>query len=115
MVNEEELKRRIYDETASLITSQAIVNRLTTQEMHFLLHLLDWVVIKNQSRPFLEALHKWGAGPPDSQTDSQVKALLLEADLSNEHAIAVCAVHIEELLSANIDRVRTAKEESDHE
>ena len=37
MVNQEKEKKRLYDETASLITRQALTNKMDDEELHFLL------------------------------------------------------------------------------
>lgn len=97
MANEEEQKKHIYDETASLITRQLLTNRLDTKEMHFLLHLLDEIFIKCQHRPLLEDLHHWQS-INQGAIDEDIKQALLNMDLGDEKSVRKTTMIIQELL-----------------
>lgn len=97
MANEEEQKRHIYDETASLITRQLLTNRLDTMEMHFLLHLLDEVVIKCQHRHLLDDLHRW-LSINQGAVNEEIKQALLNINLGDEKSVRQTTMFIQKLL-----------------
>lgn len=98
MANEEEQKKHIYDETATLITRQLLTNRLDTREMHFLLHLLDEIFIKCQHRSFLDSLHHWQSINQGAISED-IKQALLNMDLSDEKSVRETTMLIQELLT----------------
>ncbi|HQE23424.1 MAG TPA: hypothetical protein PLM20_05940 [Syntrophomonadaceae bacterium] len=101
MAHEEEEKKRIYDETASLITRQAVMNKLTSEELHFLLNLLDHVVITNQQRPIIDILHRWIKISVEKEINDTIKNVLLNTDFDDETQVAASIQFIEELLCTN--------------
>lgn len=101
MAHEEEEKKRIYDETASLITRQAVMNKLNSEELHFLLNLLDHVVITNQQRPFIDVLHRWINSSVSYEIKDTIKNVLLNTDVNDETQMAASIQFIEELLCSN--------------
>lgn len=114
MVRKEIHKKRVYDETASLITHQAIINKLDADELHFLLHLLDGIFIKDQHRSLLEILHRWKSIDLNKEVNLEIKKILLKTDLNNENQVNHSIAIIEEILCA-VPIISTAKEESEDE
>mgnify|MGYP000385941072 CR=1 FL=1 len=103
MVHEEEVKKRVYDETASLITRQVLMNKLSSEEFHFLLNLLDNVVITNQQRPFINLLHRWINSSVSNEINVAIKNVLLNTDFNDETQITASIRFIEELLCSNTE------------
>lgn len=111
MVHEEEEIKRIYDGTAALITRQAVMNKLSHEELYFLLNLLDLVVVTNQQRPFINILHRWIKSPVSSETRIAIKNLILNTDINDATQINASIKFIEELL-CSCNEESEAKEES---
>ena len=114
MVNEEEVKKRVYDETASLITRLALMNRLTSEELHFLLTLLDHVFITNQLRPLINVLHRWLNSAVGQEMNETIKQVLINTDLIDETQVTTSIQFIEEHLCSNAGEP-IAKEDSTDE
>ncbi|KUG03173.1 hypothetical protein ASZ90_019438 [hydrocarbon metagenome] len=79
----DEDRKRIYDETASLIADLGIRGRITIEEMKFLLDLLELVLIKKDKRKFIKILKHWNPGQGDEEIDQIIKATLLTNDLND--------------------------------
>ena len=79
----DEDRKRIYDETASLIADLGIRGRITIDEMKFLLDLLELVLVKKDQRKFIGILNQWNPGQGDEEIDQIIKATLLTNDLND--------------------------------
>lgn len=114
MVGEEKEKKRIYDETASLITRQALLNKLNNEELHFLLDLLDCVVVTDQQRSFIDVLHRWVNTSLSDDSNLAIKNVILSTDISDEAKVDTSIQFIEELLCSSTKSAE-GKEESEDE
>lgn len=114
MLNQEKEKKRLYDETASLITRQALLNQLDNEELHFLLDLLDCVMVTNQQRSFIDVLHRWVKSSQSDENYLTIKNVILNTELSDETKVDASIKFIEELLCINKNKSER-KEESEDE
>ncbi|MDD2586674.1 MAG: hypothetical protein PHT79_06545 [Syntrophomonadaceae bacterium] len=80
-------KKKIYDETASLIVDLCVRGRLNSEEMHFLLNLLDMSVLQRDNSGLFAILKVWLKGENDEEIDAIVKATLLAIDFSNQKSL----------------------------
>lgn len=107
-------KKRIYDETASLITHRALLNKLNTEELHFLLDLLDCVVVTNQHRSLIDVLHRWVNTSLSEENNALIKNVVLNTNVNDQTQVDASIQFIEELLCTST-KVTEAKEESEDE
>lgn len=107
-------KKKIYNETASLITNQALLNKLNNEELHFLLDLLDLVVVTNQQRPLIDVLHRWVNLSLSEENNSLIKDVILNTDVNDQAQVDASIQFIEELLCTST-QVTEAKEGSEDE
>ncbi len=83
MAADDEDRKRIYDETASLIADLGIRGRISIEEMKFLLDLLELVLVNGDKRHFIEMLKQWNPGQGDEEIDQIIKATLLNNNLND--------------------------------
>lgn len=114
MVNQEKEKKRLYDETASLITRQALTNKMDDEELHFLLDLLDCVIVTGEHRAFIDLLHRWVNTSQSEDTYHAIKKVIITTDMSDENKVDASIQVIEELLCSNTNKTES-KEESEDE
>lgn len=107
-------KKKIYDETASLITHQTLLNKLNTEELHFLLDLLDCVVVTNRQRSLINVLHRWVNTSMSEENNDLIKNLILNTDVNDQTQVDASIHFIEELLCTSVQETE-AKEESEDE
>lgn len=100
MPREEQQVNKIYDETASLIVDLSLRNQISHHEMHFLLSLLDQVVVKGRNPELMKALKEWDPDNLDPEINEIIKATLLALDMRDNEKLKSTAVMIEELISA---------------
>jgi len=100
MSGEEQQVNKIYDETASLIVDLSLRNQISHQEMHFLLNLLDQVVVRGRNPELMKALKEWYPDRLDPEINDIIKATLLALDMRDNETLKNTAVIIEELISA---------------
>ncbi|HWP97927.1 MAG TPA: hypothetical protein VN426_13870 [Syntrophomonadaceae bacterium] len=97
MDGQDQKLRKIYDETASLFVDLSLRGQVTVQEMHFLLNLLDQVVVKGRNPRLLEALGLWQPETLDPELNEIIKATLLALDFQDQEDIADLAQLIRDL------------------
>lgn len=97
MASQDQKLRKIYDETASLFVDLSLRGQVTVEEMHFLLNLLDLVVVKGRNPRLLEALGLWQPQTLDPELNEIIKATLLAMDLQDQDAITDLARLIRDL------------------
>ena len=95
---EDQQIHKIYDETASLIVDLSLRHQISHQEMHFLLNLLDQVVIKGTCADFLQNLKKWDPGKQDEETNEIIKATLLAMSFEDKQSVDSASGLIEDLV-----------------
>ncbi len=100
MSREEQQVNKIYDETASLIVDLSLRKQISHQEMHFLLSLLDQVVVRGRNHELMRALKAWDPDNLDPEINEIIKATLLALDMRDNETLKSTAVMIEELISA---------------
>jgi hypothetical protein len=92
-------KKRVYDETVSLIADLGFRNKISIEEMNFLLNLLDIIFFKPES-DFKNILKQWADSNSGSEIDEIIKATLLATDISDSSSLQQSAQLIKELLEA---------------
>ncbi|MBC7074893.1 MAG: hypothetical protein H5T98_02225 [Syntrophomonadaceae bacterium] len=90
--------KKLYDETASLIVRLSFEGKLSSEEMRFLLNLLDFVILKRGNFEIVSTLKKWISKYDGSETDEIIKATLLAVDFNNSDSIRFNMELIRELL-----------------
>jgi len=93
-------KKKLYDETVSLIADLGFRNRISFDEMNFLLTLLDLIFINKAEKDLITTLKKWVQTNNNSEIDEIIKATLLATDLRVPEAQAKCMEAVLELLEA---------------
>ena len=91
-------KKRVYDESVSLIADMGFRDKLSNEEMNFLLNLLDVVVIKQDRPGLIQALKNWVNTNEGSEIDEIIKATLLATDFNDQEAVEQCTQLVTELL-----------------
>jgi len=77
-------RKKIYDDVANLIFNLHMQKgKLTKEEMHCLLSILDLTVMGKNDYGLIGLLKEWKSGDIDPETDDIVKATLLNIDFSN--------------------------------
>ncbi len=99
-MNEEIRIRKIYDETASVILQNAVNNRLSSEEMAFLLNLLDKVFNSTLPEAFLSVIKDSQNYDLNEEVKDIIKANMLATDLDNDQSIKSSVTAIRDLLSA---------------
>ncbi|NLT21060.1 MAG: hypothetical protein GXY16_08695 [Syntrophomonadaceae bacterium] len=99
-MNEEIRIRKIYDETASVILHNAVNNRLSSEEMAFLLSLLDKVFNCTLPEAFLSVIKDSQNYDLNEEVKDIIKANMLATDLNNDQSIKSSVTAIRDLLSA---------------
>ncbi|WP_054695825.1 hypothetical protein [Syntrophomonas palmitatica] len=92
-------KKRLYDETASLVADLGLRGRITEDEMLFLLSLLDQVMIKENYPQLIQLLHKWTANQAGSEMNEIIKATVLNLEFSNPQTMQDDLELLQELLA----------------
>lgn len=82
MVNNNSLKMKLYDQTASLIAELFYKGFIEEQEMMFLLNILE-IVINNRNKEIIDLLNSWLDSKVDKDTNNHIKKMLLEIDFNN--------------------------------
>lgn len=95
-------KKKIYDETASLIVDLCVRSKIDTEEMNFLLNLLDMAFMHNTDSKLLEVLKLWIPGQKDMELDEIIKATLLAIDFNDQNSLNHAAELIRELVDEEI-------------
>jgi hypothetical protein len=93
--------KKIRDDTATAILNLQLAHRISSEEMHFLLELLD-VVITNRTHPLLPLLHRWKSENIDADTDALIDATLMGLDFGDNEAVQRTCTVLTELLDAQV-------------
>lgn len=80
-------EKQLYDETASQIADLTLREVISPEEMHFLLTILDLVMIHRDEPELLAFLKQWMQVYKASETDDIIKATLLATDLKDKEII----------------------------
>ncbi|MDD3852284.1 MAG: hypothetical protein PHD40_01350 [Syntrophomonadaceae bacterium] len=99
-MNEEIRLRKIYDETASVILRHAVNNRLSSEEMAFLLNLLDKVFDCTIPEAFIFVIKEFQDYDSNEELREIIKANILATDLEDDQSIKSSITEIRDLLSA---------------
>lgn len=77
-------RKKVYDAVATLITNLHMQKgKLSRQEMHCLLTILDLTVMGKNDYGLIALLKEWKSDDNDSEVDDIVKATLLNIDFTN--------------------------------
>ncbi len=90
--------KRIYNETASVITKLCLDKKINEKEMYFLLNLLDLIWFEDRGNDLISSIIEWQNHNNDSELDEIIKQTLLTLDFSNDESIRKMANMIQELL-----------------
>lgn len=94
----DEKKKKLYAETASMIADMGFRDKISIEEMNFLLNILDEVVVKKEQPRLIQTLKNWVITNEDSEIDEIIKATLLAADFNNQESLEQCLQLVAELL-----------------
>ncbi|HHV16245.1 MAG TPA: hypothetical protein GXX58_06690 [Gelria sp.] len=94
----DERRKKVYAESVSLIADMGFRDKLSIEEMNFLLNLLDLVVIKQEQPGLIQTLKNWVSTNEGSEIDEIIKATLLATDFNDEESIEQCLQLVTELL-----------------
>lgn len=99
MIMREQLKK-IYDETALLITDLFLKEKLNSEERDFLLSLLEMIIKKQDNPELFDSLKKWMKEKQESELDEIIKATVLAINFEDENSIKENMKIIRELLAS---------------
>jgi hypothetical protein len=99
----EEKNKKLYAESASMIADMGVRDKLSVEEMKFLLSLLDVVVVKKDQPRLIQTLRNWVETNKDSEIDEIIKATFLAADFTDEESMEQCLQLVTELLESRED------------
>lgn len=74
----------LYDDTATTIMDLFMTGRIDSGELHFLLNLLETVIIKREQRELINLLKKWQPRADCNEVDDIIKATLLAVDFKDQ-------------------------------
>lgn len=94
----DEKKKKLYAETASLIADMGFRDKLSIEEMNFLLNLLDEVVVKQEQPRLIQTLENWVNTNENSEIDEIIKATFIAADFTDAESMEQCLQLVTELL-----------------
>lgn len=97
-MEDNEERKRLYDETASLIADTGMRGQISVQEMRFLLSLLDQVMVTRGCPEMIELLKDWRDLPPDEEVDQIIKETLVNIDFKDRASVQVNLDIIKDLL-----------------
>jgi hypothetical protein len=97
-MNFEEQSKKVYDESVSLIADLGFRQRISFEEMNFLLSLLDMVFVHKNNPEFTAALRQWIRTYSGSEIDDIIKATLLAADFNDQKSLQQCVRAVVELM-----------------
>lgn len=97
-MNFEEQSKKVYDESVSLIADLGFRQRISFEEMNFLLSLLDTVFVHKNNPGLTTALRQWIRDYSGSEIDAIIKATLIAADLNDQESVQQCVQAVTELM-----------------
>lgn len=99
----QEKRKQLYDECASLIAILGARSKIESDEMMFLLNLLDYIMSADRNRAFMEVLGLWINGRSSdeegNEIDEIIKATLLTVDFTDGESLDGVIATIRDLLS----------------
>lgn len=98
---EQEKQQRLYRETAGVIMSWSSRNKITTEEMHLLLNLLEEIAVNHCYPDLLPALKRWQEAELEAGLNEIILATLLAADFRQPEEIANLIYIIDECIEEN--------------
>lgn len=98
----EEKRKKIYDESVTLIADLGFKQRISFEEMNFLLSLLDLIFVHQDNPEITATLRQWVRTDNGSEIDDIIKATLMATDLNDQAAVQECMRAIAELLEHRI-------------
>ena len=94
----DEKNKRVYAESVSLIADMGFKDKLSIEEMNFLLNLLDVVIVKKEQPRLIQTLKNWMNTNEGSEIDEIIKATFLAADFNDQESLEQCLQLVTELL-----------------
>lgn len=91
--------KKLRDDTITTIVNLHLLQKITDEEMHFLLDLLDLVITGEGTGNLIPVLRTWLLQYNGSESDSIIKASLLGLNFSDQDSITRTSTIIKELLS----------------
>jgi hypothetical protein len=95
-VSSKELKK-IRDDAATIMINLHLAQKVSEEELHFLLKLLD-MVVNNEENSILPLLHIWMQKEIHSENDNIIKATLLGLDFKDPEAVERTVSSLKDLL-----------------
>ncbi|MDD2373376.1 MAG: hypothetical protein WC109_08915 [Syntrophomonadaceae bacterium] len=96
----DEKNKRVYAESVSLIADMGFKDKLSIEEMNFLLNLLDVVIVKKEQPRLIQTLKNWMNTNEGSEIDEIIKATFLAADFNDQESLEQCLQLVTELLES---------------
>lgn len=97
-MDDSEERKRLYDETASLIADAGLRGQVSSVEMGFLLSLLDQIMVKHQYPEMTVLLRRWMDQDPEEEIDPIIKETLVNIDFHNRRSVEANLDIIKDLL-----------------
>ncbi|NLJ71545.1 MAG: hypothetical protein GX333_00865 [Syntrophomonadaceae bacterium] len=91
-------QKKIYNETASVVTKLYYDKKLTEAEMLFLLNFLDFIWLDNKENDLISSIIEWLGLYKNSELDEIIKETLITLDFNNEESIKQMSNLVKELL-----------------
>lgn len=100
MLSNDKYKYKLYAETASLLADLYFKKQITKEEMHFLLNILESVIIKRDNASLLNILKEWQQADKDVYINRIIKETLLTIDFNDKESLLSKEQIINELLQS---------------
>lgn len=91
-------RKKIYDETASVIMNLYLKRKINSEETNFLLNLLELVMVKKEQPQLISLLKEWRKQEPDEEIDAIIRETLLQMDLNQPASLKVNLEIIQDLV-----------------
>lgn len=93
--------KRVYDETASVIMNLYLKRKIDSEEMNFLLNLLELVMVKKDRPEFIALLKQWKERQPEEEIDLIILETLRKTDINQPASLEASQEIIHDLLSVS--------------
>jgi len=100
MLDENEYRKKVYDETALLISDLLLRSKINAEEMSFLLQLLENIFRGERNATMLALLEEWQKKNANTEIDEIIKATWLSTDLQDKESVSKNLSIITELMNA---------------
>lgn len=97
-MDDNEERKRLYDETASFVADAAMKGQISATEMSFLLSLLDQIMVKHQYSNMIDILSMWMKQTPNGEIDEIIKETLINIDFYDQKSVMSNLEIIKDLL-----------------